>query len=180
MCTNQSQQICNGTSVACVRSFWNFAGGDRYFWTNTNETSGDVVGIHGYTDQWSYELRASFNPSYYAMAFTTFCDGPGFGGSFDLRGKRLTAYVYINALSYGGYAARCRISAYNPQHLFPWVNNPPLNTWFPVTANFTSVDSAIVQIGVECDLPAAWNDGEPQANPDPERWYVDDVQIFNN
>ena len=176
VCNNPDQQICTATATSCATAFWTFTGGDKGVWNNTNETSSEVATNFGRTDQWSLRLYASFNATYPAMAFASyFCADGTLDGTFDLRGKRLTAYVYLDG-DYGTYPARCRISAYNPAQLFTWVDNPPERSWFQLSATFGTQASAITQIGIECDLPEAWSD---ESGADPERWYIDDVRITN-
>jgi hypothetical protein len=162
-----------------VQSFWNFAGGDKGYWNNTNETSSEVATDHGRNDNYSLRLYASFNPQYPAEAYTDFCFGTSSSGSVYVRGKGASAYVYIQATSYGSYAARCRIIAYQPDFTrinLPWTNTPMLNTWVQLTGSFGDQDVSIMQLGVVCDLPPAWNDG---SGTDLERWYIDDIRITN-
>jgi hypothetical protein len=163
-----------------VQSVWTFAGGDKGTWNSTNETSSEVATNHGRTDNFSLRLYASFNTMYPAEAYTYFCpdsvSGPG--GTINVRGKRASAYVYIQATSYGAYPARCRMVAY--QHDFtlinlPWTNTPALNTWVQLTASFGDQNLSIAQLGVVCDLPPSWNDGSGNL----ERWYIDDIRITN-
>jgi hypothetical protein len=160
-----------------VVSFWNFAGGDKGYWNNTNETSSEVATNHGRNDNFSLRLYASFNTQYPAEAFTNFCYGAS-AGTIHVRGKSASAYVYVQATSYGSYAARCRIIAYDAAFNrinLPWTNTPTLNTWVQLTGSFGDQDQWIQQLGVVCDLPPSWNDG----TDDLERWYIDDIRITN-
>jgi hypothetical protein len=127
--------------------------------------------------QWSFEcLGSGVDSPGFAEVYAS-CDAPITDYPvFDLRGKKVSAWVLLNG-SFPAGTASCRLFAdlvsggSLSRTSLATNSNPPSTTWFQLSATLPNTGSQAFGIAVECTLPLDWN-----ASPT-KRWYIDDVAI---
>jgi hypothetical protein len=169
--------MCHGTADSCVATGWDWETGDNMGWVPTSESPFMPSMDHPHLGQWSFEgIGSGVSSPGFAEVYAS-CDAPSTDYPvFDLRGKKVSAWVMLNG-SFPAGTASCRLFAdlvsggsLNRTTLAT-NSNPLTTTWFSLSATLPSTGSQAFGIAVECTLPTDWNSSPTK------RWYIDDVTI---
>jgi hypothetical protein len=87
----------------------------------------------------------------------------------DVRGRTVSAWIYIASSTAGFPTTKCFLSGSSPFGPAATRVAPPGGTWFQLSGTFSNTDT-LGSFIIRCDLPPAWMG-------DMSLWYIDDVRI---
>jgi len=158
---------------------WAFESGLEPFWGNLGDNSNVATTSRPHAGTMSLEVTASSTDP--ASVGVIPCFDSTSSGSFDLRGRRFTAFIFVPTSPGSSFAGTsCRLGAYDPTFVRPSLGAAsavaPIvpGSYFQLTGIFptTTLEAHIYEIFIECTLPTDWLISDTSKD-----WFIDDVRI---
>jgi hypothetical protein len=171
VCSTSGSHLCRDTSGirTCLSTIYGFEGGDDSNWVSSDSAQSAPSTAQKHSGSFSYAVWSpnGGNVPIYATPFL--CNSIPNNVGMDVRGRTVSAWIYIASSTAGFPNTKCFLSGSSPFGPSATRVAPPGGTWFQLTGTFSNTDTTSSFI-IRCDLPPAWMG-------DMSLWYIDDVRI---
>ena len=170
-CATAGSHLCRDTSGirTCVSTIYGFEGGDDSNWVSSDDALSAPSMTRSHSGSYSYAVWSPNGGSFPIYAVPFLCNTIPFNTGMDVRGRKVSVWIYIESSTAGFPNTKCYLDGSSPLGAKATMVSPPGGQWFQLIGTFSDTDTR-GDIYVHCNLPPEWKG-------DTSRWYIDDFRI---